>query len=61
VGGKFSTVAINWLSISSKVRHWHAKETIMESIDNDAGAPVLSNGELLVPTKHLAGTDKLSR
>ena len=26
----------------------------MESIDNDAGAPVLSNGELLVPTKHLA-------
>ena len=26
----------------------------MESIDNDAVAPVLSNGELLVPTKHLA-------
>ena len=26
----------------------------MESIDNDNGAPVLSNGELLVPTKHLA-------
>ena len=33
----------------------------MEPIDNDNGAPVLSNGELLVPTKHLAGTDKLSR